>query len=124
MIAAGGHDVRVGESIADLTPIPLRLDDARGAEHRQVLGDVRLRGPDRLGQTTDLDRTAGEHVQDLEPSWAGEGLEDLGLEDRDLVHALTIDICAGADECRLAPNRGPQVTILRARGEDLAIVLP
>ena len=75
----------------------------------EVLRDVRLGRPDRLGQAADLDRTAGEHMQDLEPSRTGERLEDLGLEDRDLVHALTIDICAGADECRPARAWGPKV---------------
>lgn len=71
-----------------------------------MLGDIRLRGADGDGQVADLDRAAGEHVQDLEPSRTGKGLEDLGLEDRDLVHGLTIDICAGADECRSALAAG------------------
>ena len=62
-----------------------------------MLRDVRLAEPELGGEPAHLPRPVGESVQDLEPPRAGEGLEDLGLEDRDLVHAPSIDrmrICA------------------------------
>ena len=102
--------------VADLATIALRLDDAGPAEHRQVLRDVRLARTDGTGQPADFDRSRRKCMEDLEASGAGERLEDLGLEDCDLVHGPTIDICAGADECRRAPRRVPRATSARRRG--------
>ena len=89
----------IRQPVPDLAALAFRLDDAGGSEYREVLRDVRLARADGRGQTADLDRAAGERVEDLEASRARERLEDLGLEDRDLVHGSTIDICADADEC-------------------------
>src|SRR6478672_11370755 len=83
---ARDHHVGVAKPIADLTTVPFSVDDARGAEDGEVLRDVRLARADMGGQTSDLDRTVRECVKDLEPSRVGEGLQDLGLQDRDLIH--------------------------------------
>jgi hypothetical protein len=114
--AAGDHHVGIHESVANLSAIALGLDDAGGPEHGKVLRDVRLARADRLSQAADLDRTVCQGVQDLEAARARERLEDLCLKDRDLVHTLTIDICADADKCRPARMGGPHVTRLRATG--------
>jgi hypothetical protein len=45
-------------------------------------------------------------MKDLESPRVRERLEDLGLQVRDLIHDLTIDICARADECRSSARRG------------------
>jgi hypothetical protein len=53
-------------------------------------------------------------MEDLEASRACERPEDVGLEDRDLIHGLTIEICALADECRAAPFEGDRGHITTA----------
>ncbi len=85
---AGADDLRVAQPIADLAAVALRLDDARGAHQRQMLGDVRLADAHFLGQPADLAGTVGEEVDDLQPPRVRERLQDFRLELVDLVHAV------------------------------------
>lgn len=121
--SAGDHYVGICEAVANLSAFALGLDDAGAAKHGQVLRDARLGCTDGRGQAADLDRTVCQRVQDFDASRAGERLEDLGLEDRDFVHIVTIDICADADECRPARLDRPYVTRLRAPTGRLWIVV-
>ena len=84
----------IGQPVSDLAAFPLGVHQASGPQDRQVLGDVGLAGADLLRQATDLDRAGRQRMQDLEPAWIGERLQDVGLQDRDLIHAPTIAICA------------------------------
>ena len=97
---AGHHDVRVGEPVADLTPVALGLDDAGAARSTarccETFGWL---APIASASRPTSIGPRGERVEDLEPARTGQRLEDLRLEDRDLVHDPTIDICADADEC-------------------------
>src|SRR5690349_12534750 len=97
---AGHHHVGVGQSVADLPAVALGVDEAGGAEDREVLRDVRLTGADLIREPADLPRPVSQAVEDLEPAWAGDDLEDVGLEEGDLVHATSIATCASAHECR------------------------
>ena len=96
MMLAGDDHVRVGQPVADLTTLPVGIDQARCPQHGEVLRDVGLADAEHLGQAADFAWPGGESVQDLQPSWAGERPQDLGLEDRDLVHDPSIDTCASA----------------------------
>jgi hypothetical protein len=103
---AGDHHIRVGEPIADFAANTLRLDDSGGPKDSEVLGDVGLGCANVLSEPPNLARAVGEPVKDLEPARARERPEDLSLEDRDLVHAISIDACADAHECRESPPEG------------------
>ena len=78
--AAGDHDLRVGEPIADLAPVPLGLDQARRSQDREVLRGVRLADAELGREGGDVGGAGGEPVEDLQPPWAREALQGLGLE--------------------------------------------
>src|SRR5687767_2099957 len=83
---AGDHDIRVGQAVPDLAAVPLRLDHACGPQDGELLRDARLGCPDYRREAAHLNRASCNDMEDLEPTRAGEGLEDRGLQDRDLVH--------------------------------------
>ena len=51
-----------------------------------MLRDVRLAETELVGEPADLARPVGQPMEDLEPARVGEGPQDLGLQDGDLVH--------------------------------------
>ena len=113
--AAGDHDVRVGQPVADLAAVALGLDEAGRAEHargaaRRSAGWRRWSRPGgrpravRAASGCRISRRRGLASVLRTSAW------------RIVISsmALTIDICADADECRQARSGGPQVT--RPRG--------
>src|SRR4029079_14026368 len=71
---ARDHHVRVAEPIADLTTVPFRVDDPRGAKDGEVLRDVRLARADMRGQTAHPHSTQRGGGEEPEPFRAGGGL--------------------------------------------------
>src|SRR4029079_5971949 len=76
--AAGDGHVRIGQPVADPSPVTFGLDDPGAPKDGQVLGHVRLTGPDRLGQRADAYGSVREGVDDLEASSVRQRLEDIG----------------------------------------------
>ena len=87
---AGADDVGIGQVVADLTAVALGIHDAGGAHDREVLRDVGLAGPELCREAPDFEGAGGEPMEDLEPPGTREDLQDLGLQDGDLVHGLSV----------------------------------
>jgi hypothetical protein len=66
LLAQREHGV-VGDGVADARALLRAADDARLMEDAKVLGDVLLRGVQRLDELTDRSRAVAQPVQELDP---------------------------------------------------------
>jgi len=100
-------DLRVGKAVADDATGAVGLDDAGRTHDREMLRCIRLADAEVARDPADLDRTAGQAMDDPEPAGMGQRSHDLGLEGVDLVHGPSIDPCAYEHQCHVGRRCGP-----------------
>jgi hypothetical protein len=84
--AASGHDLGVGELIADFSPVANGFHQADATQRGEMLRDRWLAIAEMLGDLPDLDRSRfAEEMDQLEAARAGHCLEERGLEPVDTV---------------------------------------
>lgn len=74
-----GVNLRADDAVEDIPPIAAVLDDARLAQHRQLLGEVRLAVAEGGFHVADAFLAAAQRGEDRQPAGMGEQLEDLRL---------------------------------------------